>query len=282
VGGACADGLARVDEGSPAPVWRLVSHPAGDGSWNMAMDDAIARAVGAGCAPPTLRFFAWRQPTLSLGCLQRARDAADMDECTRLRVDVVRRPTGGRAVLHDHELTYSLCLPLRGIWRRLSVAESFRLVGEGLVAGVRCLGIDARLGEGPGGVPGSDRAGACFQVRRMPAILVDGRKLIGSAQRRWDAVMLQHGSLLLDLDLDLHRTVFPAWPGHPKESGVTWLAALLGEVPTRSAVEAAMQAGLETTLAARLVSGEATSEERREADRLVRDQYGLPTWTWRC
>jgi lipoate-protein ligase A len=94
--------------------------------------------------------------------------------------------------------------------------------------------------------------------------------------------MLQHGSLLLDLDLDLQRAVFPAWPDHPRESGVTWLAALLGEAPTRSAVEAAMQAGLEETLAARLVSGEVTSEERQEADRLVREQYGLPTWTWRC
>lgn len=280
--GACAEGMARVGGRSPAPAWRLVSHPPGDGSWNMAMDDAIARAVGAGCVPPTLRFFAWRRPTLSLGCLQRARDAADVDACTRLRVEVVRRPTGGRAVLHHHELTYSLCLPLRGIWRRVSVAESFRLVGEGLVAGLRCLGVEAWLGEGPGGSPGPDRAGACFQVRRMPAILADGRKLIGSAQRRWDTVMLQHGSLLLDLDLDLQRAVFPAWPDHPRESGVTWLAALLGEAPTRSAVEAAMQAGLEETLAARLVSGEVTSEERQEADRLVREQYGLPTWTWRC
>ena len=280
MGGACADGMAHV--GGRSPAWRLVSDPAGDGSWNMAMDDAIARAVGAGYAPPTLRFFTWRRPTLSLGCLQRARDAADVDACTRLRVAVVRRPTGGRAVLHHHELTYSLCLPLRGIWRRVSVADSFRLVGEGLVAGLRCLGVEARLGEGPGGSPGPDRAGACFQVRRMPAILVDDRKLIGSAQRRWDTVMLQHGSLLLDLDLDLHRAVFPAWPGHPRESGVTWLAALLGEAPTRSAVEAAMQAGLEKALAARLVADEVTPEERQEADRLVREQYGLPTWTWRC
>jgi lipoate-protein ligase A len=245
----------------------------------MAMDDAIAQAVGGGGASATLRFYAWSRPTLSVGCLQRLRDAADLEACRRLRVDVVRRPTGGRAVLHHREVTYSLSVPLEGVWRRLSVTDSFRLVGAGLVAGLGRLGVEARLESATGGRSERHGDGACFRVHHMPAILVGDRKLLGSAQRRWETVLLQHGSLLLDLDLELQRAVFPSWPARG-DGGVVGLGALLGSPPPRCRVEAALREGLASVLGVRFVPDGVTEEERGQADRLARERYGSADWTW--
>ena len=132
--------------------------------------------------------------------------------CACHGVAVVRRPTGGRAVLHDAELTYSAAVPLRGSWGGLTVAQSYRRLGEALCAGLAQLGVAATLG-GPSG-PGAGGQGgvACFTARHAPAVLVEGRKLIGSAQRRWGDVLLQQGSILLRFDAALHQRLFPDWP----------------------------------------------------------------------
>jgi lipoate-protein ligase A len=194
---------------------------------------------------------------------------------------VVRRPTGGRAVLHDDELTYSVCVPLDGFWGRVSVTESFRLIGTGLVLGLRRLGVAASLGECGGGAPARDRAAACFQMPRMPAVLTAGRKLVGSAQRRWETALLQHGSLLLGVDLEMHQAVFPAWPRDDPSRGVTWLNALLPEAPRRVDTERALMDGWAEVLSVRGGPGDLTGLERQEAERLVVARYGNPAWTWR-
>ncbi|HEX7548626.1 MAG TPA: octanoyltransferase, partial [Candidatus Methylomirabilis sp.] len=114
----------------------------------MAVDEAIAQAVGEGRAPSTLRFYGWREPTVSLGYLQRSSGAVDRAVCGRLGVAIVRRPTGGRAVLHTREVTYSAAVSTDGPWGGLGVDESFSRMGQALVAGLRCLGVAATIGEG--------------------------------------------------------------------------------------------------------------------------------------
>ena len=278
VGGSANAGSGATRD---APTWRVLSHQASDGPQNMAVDEAIARSVGAGQAPPTVRFYAWRPPTVSLGCLQRADGAIAAAACRRLGVAVVRRPTGGRAVLHDRELTYSLCLPLDDVWGRLTVAESFRLASQGLLVGLRRLGVPAVLAEGNGDPRTSGGTEACFQLRRLPAILAGGRKLLGSAQRRWHAVLLQHGSLLVDVDLEMHQSVFPTWTRGGAENGVTGLTAILSQVPPRSALESALLGGWHEVLGVVWQPAELTVREREEAERLVGMRYGDPAWTWR-
>jgi len=246
----------------------------------MAVDEAIARAVGAGHVPPTVRFYAWDTPTVSLGCLQAARGAVAPETRGGCGIAVVRRPTGGRAVLHDDELTYSVSVPLDGFWGRISVTESFRLIGAGLVLGLRRLGVAASLGEG-GGAPARDRSAACFQLPRMPAVLAAGRKLVGSAQRRWETAFLQHGSLLLSVNLEMHRAAFPAWPRKDPSRGVTWLRALLPEAPRRADMERALMDGWAEVLRVRGCPGDLTGPERQDAERLVVARYGNPAWTWR-
>jgi lipoate-protein ligase A len=247
----------------------------------MALDDAVARQVGEGKRAPTIRFYAWRVPTVSLGCLQTSRGAVAGEVCRQRGIGVVRRPTGGRAVLHDQELTYSLCVPLADGWGRLSVADSFRLIGEGIVAGLRRLGIRAVLGRDEEALATSRRAQPCFQVRRMPAVLVAGRKLAGSAQRRAEGAVLQHGSLLLDVDFELHQAVFPAWPRDDPDRGVTSVRTLLLGVPPRPDIERALLDGWGEVLRVQPAPGDLSSAEQQEAERLMATRYATAAWTWR-
>jgi lipoate-protein ligase A len=126
----------------------------------------------------------------------------------------------------------------------------------------------------PGGVE------ACFQLRRLPAILAGGRKLLGSAQRRWNTALLQHGSLLIDVDLEMHRTVFPTWTRGESENGVTGLKAILSDVPPRAVLESALLGGWQEVLGVVWQPAELTAGEREEADLLVKVRYGDPGWTW--
>lgn len=264
-----------------AMEWRLLHHGPAGGPWNMAVDEAMAGAVGDGRAPATLRLYAWGGPTVSLGYLQRTPGGVDIEACRRHGVGLVRRITGGRAVLHAQELTYSVAAPLVEPWRSLPVPEAFARIGCGLVAGLKRLGITASLGE-PGGVSaGGPAAGACFLLPRMPAILVDGRKLIGSAQRRRDRFLLQQGSLLLDFDPRLHQTVFPAWPSDDPAGPVTSLRALLGEVPPVRDLVSCLTAGWGDAFGAPCLPGELFAAERRMAEALARGRYGSPAWTFR-
>jgi len=259
--------------------WRLLSHGLADGAWNMAVDEAIAQSVGDGLAPATLRYYGWKPLTISLGYLQRSPGGVDLLACRRHGIGLVRRITGGRAVLHADELTYSVAVPLHGSWRSLSVRELFARISSGLIAGLRYMGIEATLGESRG--PDGPASGACFLMRRMPAILVGGRKLLGSAMRRWDRCLLQQGSLLLDFDPRLHQEIFPEWPVENPTSGVTCLRALLGNSPPVADVVTALREGWQEALGAVGVEGSLLPVERAAAKEAAHLRYANDAWTFR-
>ena len=179
--------------------YRLIYDTPTNGAWNMAVDEAILSAVIAGDAPPTLRFYGWNPPCLSLGHGQSLSDA-DMKQLDMLGWDVVRRPTGGKAILHTDELTYSLALPQHHPLAQGSIVESYRRISSGLMAGLNLLGTtlyaDKRADE-------SKITGAvCFETPSHYEITAsDGRKLVGSAQLRRRGGVLQHGTLPLTGDL---------------------------------------------------------------------------------
>ena len=285
--------------------WRLIQDAPADGAWNMAVDEAVARAVGDGVAPATLRLYTWNAPTVSLGYLQKTPGGVDLTACRDRGIPVVRRVTGGRAVLHAAELTYSVAAPLEGTWRSLSVGETFTLFCRGLIAGLARLGVTAELGEGGSrrpdsrhmGAPGAGtcetgtrqagtrragtrETGACFLLPEMPAVLVGGRKLVGSAQRRWDRCLLQHGSILLDFDPDLHQAIFPAWSRTHPTAGITCLHSLLGCLPTGGEMMSALAAGWEEVFARPCVAGGLGLEERQAATALADARYRSVEWTF--
>jgi len=172
--------------------WRLLDerHSARDAAAQMARDVALLDEVTAGAAP-ALRFYQWRPPALSLGRFQPL-DDVDIGACERHGVGVVRRPTGGRALLHGGDLTYAIVFPVPP-GPRPSVDALYRWVAAGLIAGLARLGVDAHIArhDGPAGP-------ACFATQQGADLRVGDRKLCGSAQLRRRGVVLQHGSVLLD------------------------------------------------------------------------------------
>jgi lipoate-protein ligase A len=183
--------------------WRVINGGIRCAADNMAVDEAILRAHAAGQVPPTIRFYGWRPAAVSLGFFQKAAAEIDLDECQRQGVDVVRRLTGGRAVLHDHELTYSIIVSEEHPLIPATITASYCFFCQGLLAGLRTLGIDVQMSI-PQAAYGQTRrrhaSAACFDAPSHYEVTVNGRKLVGSAQVRKDGVILQHGSLLLDFN----------------------------------------------------------------------------------
>ena len=179
--------------------WRFLNSGPADGATNMAVDEAIFEGVDGGSSPPTLRVYAWAPPTVSTGHSQKVSTELDLEACRKRGFGVVRRPTGGRAVLHAGELTYSVVgrsgePPLGG-----SIAESYRAISSGLLLGLTELGVRAELAPAATASRGrGEVAPPCFVSAGRFEVVVAGRKLIGSAQRRAGRAVLQHGSLLTD------------------------------------------------------------------------------------
>ena len=183
----------------PHATWRLIFDGEADGATNMAVDEAILNSVIDGASFPTLRFYAWSPPCLSLGRSQQFADA-HLAACRAAGVDIVRRPTGGRSILHTDELTYSVSLLQSDPRARGGVVESYRRLSEGLLAGLHSLGVDATQAMGKK-TEGDDPTAVCFESPSDYEITVAGRKLVGSAQWRARGGVLQHGTLPLSGDL---------------------------------------------------------------------------------
>ncbi|HEX5547565.1 MAG TPA: lipoate--protein ligase family protein [Ktedonobacterales bacterium] len=184
----------------PPAVWRLMIERAPrTGAWNMALDEATMDAVAEGVAPPTLRFYAWEPPCLSLGKRQPL-DGIDLARCRSDGIDVVRRATGGFAILHTDELTYSIATRPDDPRADGAILDAYQKLSQGLMAGLRLLGATPEMSPVvPGGV--HNASAACFEMPSAYEIVMGGRKLIGSAQARPAGRVLQHGSLPLTGDI---------------------------------------------------------------------------------
>lgn len=184
----------------PPATWRLVHTAFTDGPMNMAVDEAILQQQAIGQAPPTLRFFGWTPPCLSLGYAQPFAEV-DLARLAAQGFGYVRRPTGGRAILHTDELTYSVIAPMDEPRVRGGVVESYRQLSAGLMLGLAHLGIAARADKAPAPVAAQAPLPVCFEVPSKYEITLAGKKLLGSAQVRKRGVVLQHGTLPLTGDI---------------------------------------------------------------------------------
>lgn len=260
-------------EGPPAR-WRILLDGDRGGAENMARDHALARELRTGTG--VLRIYGWSRPTGSFGRNEPARGLYDPETADREGVAFVRRPTGGRVVLHDEELTYAVAAPLRA-WGGLRGA--YRAINEGLVAALRRLGAPAELAGSPEHREAPLSAGPCFQLPSEGEVVARGRKLVGSAQARVGRALLQHGSILLSGSQDPLARIGPEATA---EAGArpTTLRSLLGRVPDRSTVSEALMDGLEETLGGRWERATLTAAEQ-EAARHLRKRYASAEWTWR-
>lgn len=177
-------------------TWRYIPYEVHSGAENMAIDEALLRTMAHTLEPqPVLRFYGWNPATLSLGYAQSYYKEVDEIACRAEGIDIVRRPTGGRAVFHEYELTYSVIAPENNLNVMGTVIQSYMRISQALLKGFRTLGVDAEMVASER--KPQDRSAMCFESPSWYELVVDGRKLVGSAQVRKEGVLLQHGSILL-------------------------------------------------------------------------------------
>jgi lipoate-protein ligase A len=256
-------------------AWRLVDTAPAPGAWNMAVDEALAAGVAAG-GPPVLRVYRWNPPCLSLGRNQPACGRYDLEALAARGIAVVRRATGGRAVLHHRELTYTVAAPeaLLGGPRR-----AYAAINAALVAGLRALGVDAaQQPAGPGRAPVPSLS-PCFAEPVEGEVVAGGRKLVGSAQRRLGDVILQHGSLPLHDDQSSVAGLLIGGGDVDSADAPATLAGVLGREPVWDELVAALAEGFARTFGVRLRADGLTDDERAHAAHGA-ERFGDAAWTW--
>ena len=260
-------------------MWRLLHSPASTGADNMAMDEALMFHA-AHTGQWVLRVYSWSSPTISFGRNQTALGAYDRERLAKRGVDVVRRPTGGRAILHDREVTYSVVAPLLNAG---DLGESYARINRLLIAALRRLGLHAEV------VDRTDPSVAtaelerrnslpCFHHPSAGEITLQGRKLVGSAQWRSSDALLQHGSILVDDDQVQLATI---------------ATDMTGDIPKPATLRDALQrAPAESEVAQVLFDAvhdlEDSSARQLEPDQKLLDRanrlrqhYLDDSWTWR-
>lgn len=279
-------------------TWRLIESGFADGATNMAVDEAIAAAVAAGDQPPTLRLYGWKPPAVSLGYHQELDEGIDRDAVAARGYGIVRRPTGGRAILHADELTYSFCIRQDAIRGGHSTMESYREISRGIIAGLELLGAAVSLGadeDGPGpnfsgqdtyATEGADAAKPiCFAKTARCDLQSAGRKVVGSAQVRRNGGILQHGSIPITIDLEDQVAVMPGSDGRMARKVLAGAAMsvseLLGRPITYDELSAAVAGGFADTFEVAMARQELSPEEAAEAERLYEERYATDEWNER-
>jgi len=235
---------------------------------NMAIDEAIMRLLKEGRVPPTLRLYRWNPSTVSIGTFQGIKEEVDLEYCGKNNIDYIRRITGGGAVYHDFdgEITYSIILPRRHRLAPDDILESYGVLCSGVVKGLEHLGIDA-------------------QFKPINDIVADGKKISGNAQTRRHDCVLQHGTTLLDLDVEVMFSILKV----PQEKisdkmiadvkeRVTSVRELVGRDVSMDELREALALGFSEALNLELVPGSLTEEETTLAANLVHEKYGTDEW----
>ncbi len=262
--------------------WRLICDTPAPGAWNMAVDSAFLQVVGSGESPPILRLYDWEPLCLSLGYGQRLGDA-NLKRIERNGWGIVRRPTGGKAILHGRELTYSVTLPKDHELAQGDVVESYRRISEALIMALQVLGLSPQSERQAKGNRGLGPV--CFEVPSHYEITAGGKKLIGSAQVRRRQGILQHGSLPLYGDIAQICDALDYESASEREEAkaqvrarATTLEAVLGQRIAWDGVADALVAGFERAFEINFAYDEMTPAERHLAEGLMHETYAHPDW----
>jgi len=257
--------------------WRLLLNPLLPGVRQMAIDEALFECLQPN-DPPILRFYSWVVPTLSLGYFQDYKKVVVESFLLHNNIDVVRRPTGGRAVLHDQEVTYAVISNLNGDFEDQTLQETYQLIASALGSGLQRFGItqssislEATAARNEAGLP------QCFVSVSKYEIASGTRKVIGSAQKRVRDRFLQHGSILLDFDAQLQGGSIRN-PDPEIETKIAPLNRLLGRKLPFEEVAARFGEAFEQQFGMQLQHSELTQEEQQTVEILER-KYRSSEWT---
>ena len=273
-------------------VWRFIDSGNCSPSFNMALDEALLDWHSQGKIPPVIRFYGWDPATLSIGYFQRVEKEIDLEAVKAHGLGFVRRPTGGRGVLHEHELTYSVIVSEDHPEMPKTVTEAYRVISEGILKGFHQLGLEAYFA-----VPRTDeersalknpRSAVCFDAPSWYELVVEGRKVAGSAQTRQKGVILQHGSILLDLNEDKLFSLFKYPSDRVKarmKSAFKSKAVAINEIsPRRITLEEAKEAfykGFAEGLNIELQPHQLTEEELAYVNKIAKERYESDEWNFK-
>ena len=272
-------------------TWAFIDSGNSTPSFNMALDEALLNWHSNGEIPPVVRFYGWNPATLSIGYFQRAEKEINIAEVKRQGLGFIRRPTGGRAVLHEHELTYSVIVNEEYPDMPKNVTEAYRVISEGILMGFRNLGLDAYFA-----VPSTEkekaalkepRTSVCFDAPSWYELVVEGRKVAGSAQTRQKGVILQHGSILLDMDDEKLFSLFNFPNERVKERMMKSFknkAVAINDLHTRKIgldeAKDAFHKGFATGLNINLEPLILTRDQENEVTNLAQDKYEADEWNF--
>ena len=278
--------------------WRLIKDSYHTGFMNMAIDEAIMIAHREGLVPPTIRFYQWSPAAVSLGYFQDLKKEIDVDVCKNLGIDIVRRPTGGKAVLHDKELTYSFIIKENHPLVNDSILETYKKISGGIIRGLSYLGITAELvplreklknsssgNEIKSKISHSDFKSICFSVPSQYEVQVEAKKIVGSAQVRKGEIVLQHGSLLIELEKDKLFSVFNFPSVQIRERlktrfNATSLEEILKRKISFSELSEILPGGFEEEFGVRLTEGKLTEQEEKISKELLENKYSTYEWNY--
>jgi lipoate-protein ligase A len=266
--------------------WRFIDTGINNGFSNMAIDEAMLDAHLRDLVPPTLRIYRWSPPALSLGYFQSINEDVNKGRCSELGIDIVRRLTGGRAVLHQDELTYSIVASEKhGLPE--SIEQSYKFLNKGLIAAYRILGLEVCLVSYDRGISSA----ACFTSAGSADLTFQGRKIAGSAQYRKGDTVLQHGSLPISLDPQLFSSIlkFPSISVRDTvlsafSQKVTSISEILGSQVGWQELKVALFEGFQQALSTNFYEDTLTLEEIDLSEKLVKEKYNTFDWSYygRC
>nr|WP_285874732.1 biotin/lipoate A/B protein ligase family protein [Halalkalibacter oceani] len=273
-------------------VWRFIDSGACSPAYNMALDEALLTWHSEGRIPPTIRFYGWDPATLSVGYFQKVAKEIHLDKVREYGLGFVRRPTGGRAVLHDQELTYSVIVSEEHPDMPATVTEAYRVISQGILEGFTDVGLEAYFS-----IPRTEeelsslknpRSAVCFDAPSWYELVVEGRKVAGSAQTRQKGVILQHGSIILDIDEDKLFDLFKYPSERVRErmqrnfrNKAVAINALRREPLTMDEAKLAFRKGFEKGLNITLEPYTLSKEEDEEVRQIARNRYEQDEWNFR-
>ncbi len=268
------------------PEWRILPFKTYNAFENMAIDEAILVDADSGRSIPTLRFYGWSPPAVSLGYFQDFNKEVNLDNCRSLGIDIVRRPTGGKAVLHENEITYSVVSSKDNPLFPDNILGTYKVISSCLVEALFSIGIDASIADSSYRQNGTNiMKSLCFSEPSRFELLVDGRKICGSAQVRTKNAFLQHGSLLLSFEPE--RAVQILCP-HPApnlseklRNSVTSVSEYSSAFSDKSKAVRIIKDSFRKILNVNFNEGALTPGEQAEKTRLIKQKYSAEDWNVR-
>lgn len=252
--------------------FRLINTKYGNAFMNMSIDEALLNSK-----LPVLRFYGWKPAGLSIGYFQSVNNF-NLKNLKKHKIDLVRRLTGGNAVLHDKEVTYSFIIDQKEM--PSSIVESYKIISKGLLQGLRNLGLKAAMNEE---VKKEEKSAICFNDPSWYEITVNGKKIVGSAQKRINGKLLQHGAILIDIDVEKYCCLFNNYNKELIEKLKQRMTSINDELNGKvgyKKVKEAMKKGFEEALQIKFIEDRLNKKELQFAKRSEKEKYSSKNWNF--